>query len=187
MPFRLNAHPLPDTARVETSSGPCPTPWRPRLPLSVSLVVCALVVVSPGGADAAGRSGDDTDTSGSTWMQEAQVQDSVAPQAGEGATGDSGFAIDTLPPPEQITEQRAATDEAIRSSLQALFDRVPSIRGVRVTVEAFGDDNLPHIQAMGVNTIEFMPVMGVPTSAVSGGTSGTSETNSSPPGRPMMS
>lgn len=30
-------------------------------------------------------------------------------------------------------------------------------------VEAFETDNLPHIEAMGVNTIEFMPLMGVPT------------------------
>ena len=49
---------------------------------------------------------------------------------------DSAQAVDTLPPPEEITEERSATDESIRNSLQALFDRVPSLRGVRVSVEA---------------------------------------------------
>ena len=39
-------------------------------------------------------------------------------------------------PPEQITEARSRTDESIRNALQALFDRVPSLQGVDVAVEA---------------------------------------------------
>lgn len=57
-------------------------------------------------------------------------------QAVEEPPPDSASVADTLPPPEQISEERSATDEGIRNALQALFDRVPSLRGVRVRVEA---------------------------------------------------
>ncbi len=42
---------------------------------------------------------------------------------------------DTLPP-EPVTDQRAAQDEAIRNALQAIFDRVPGLNRVDVTVDA---------------------------------------------------
>ncbi|MDH3224256.1 MAG: mechanosensitive ion channel [Gemmatimonadota bacterium] len=38
--------------------------------------------------------------------------------------------------PEQITAERSGTDENIRNTLQAVFDRVPSLARVSVTVEA---------------------------------------------------
>ncbi len=37
---------------------------------------------------------------------------------------------------EQVTDERAAQDEAIRNLLQAVFDRVPDLAGVDVTVDA---------------------------------------------------
>lgn len=46
---------------------------------------------------------------------------------------------DTIEPPEEIepiTDVRAAQDEAIRNQLQAIFDRVPDLAGVEVTVDA---------------------------------------------------
>lgn len=42
---------------------------------------------------------------------------------------------DTLPP-EPVSDQRAAQDEAIRNALQAVFDRVPGLTRVDVTVDA---------------------------------------------------
>jgi small-conductance mechanosensitive channel len=44
-------------------------------------------------------------------------------------------AADSLPP-EPVSDQRAAQDEAIRNALQAVFDRVPGLTGVDVTVDA---------------------------------------------------
>ncbi|MEJ2540681.1 MAG: mechanosensitive ion channel [Gemmatimonadota bacterium] len=64
--------------------------------------------------------------------QDGQVADS---QVVDTAAVDT-LEPDTLPPPEQITQERSATDEEIRNALQALFDRVPSLRGIRVGVEA---------------------------------------------------
>ncbi len=40
------------------------------------------------------------------------------------------------PPPEQVTDQRAAQDEFVRNELQAVFDRVPGLNRVKVTVDA---------------------------------------------------
>lgn len=40
------------------------------------------------------------------------------------------------PPPERVSSQRAARDEAIRHELQTVFDRVPGLIGVDVVVDA---------------------------------------------------
>ena len=61
----------------------------------------------------------------------AAVADTLTVDSLAGST-----ATDTVPPPEQITEARSQTDESIRNALQALFDRVPSLQGVDVAVEA---------------------------------------------------
>ena len=63
------------------------------------------------------------------WGQEPAVadQDSAA------------LAQDSLDVPEeveQVTDERAAQDEAIRNQLQAVFDRVPDLARVEVTVDA---------------------------------------------------
>lgn len=44
------------------------------------------------------------------------------------------IAADTLP--ERVTDERAAQDEVIRNELQAVFDRVPGLNRVDVTVDA---------------------------------------------------
>ncbi len=43
---------------------------------------------------------------------------------------------DISPPPERVTDQRAAKDEFVRNELQAVFDRVPGLNQVDVTVDA---------------------------------------------------
>jgi small-conductance mechanosensitive channel len=60
----------------------------------------------------------------------AQVESTVA----RPVVGDSLLA-DSLPP-EPVSDQRAALDEQIRNALQAVFDRVPGLTGVDVTVDA---------------------------------------------------
>lgn len=45
-------------------------------------------------------------------------------------------ATAALPAPEPVSEQRAEIDERIRSELQALFDRVPSLNRLTVQVDA---------------------------------------------------
>lgn len=66
----------------------------------------------------------------------AAAQEPADSQAVDTTDQDSTPALDSLPPPERISAERSATDEEIRNALQALFDRVPSLRGVRVRVEA---------------------------------------------------
>ena len=61
-------------------------------------------------------------------VQDTLLQDSV--------TQDSA-AADSLPPePEELTSDREESDEEIRQQLQALFDRVAALSGIRVEVEA---------------------------------------------------
>ncbi len=51
--------------------------------------------------------------------------------------GPDTLDVDSLPgEPEEITSDREETDEAIRQELQALFDRVEALAGIRVEVEA---------------------------------------------------
>ena len=76
------------------------------------------------------------------WSGAPSGAGALAAQVGEADTlpdsvvADSAVAQDTLPLPEQITEARSQTDETIRNALQALFDRVPSLQGLDVSVEA---------------------------------------------------
>lgn len=49
--------------------------------------------------------------------------------------GTDSVGVDTLPL-ERVTDERAAQDEAIRNALQAVFDRVPGLNRVDVTVDA---------------------------------------------------
>lgn len=44
--------------------------------------------------------------------------------------------VDSAPPPEPVTDQRATQDEEIRNALQAVFDRVPGLTQVDVIVDA---------------------------------------------------
>jgi small-conductance mechanosensitive channel len=61
------------------------------------------------------------------------------PPADTVVQADTTLALDTIAPAEEIepiTDLRAAQDEAIRNQLQAIFDRVPDLAGVEVTVDA---------------------------------------------------
>lgn len=60
------------------------------------------------------------------------------PSTVQDTTAADTAGVDTLPepPPEAISQERSATDEAIRNRLQAIFDRVPALSDVTVAVEA---------------------------------------------------
>ncbi len=100
------------------------------------LAVAGLLVATVPGGGIAAEAGAVPEPLHPLPSQEEVAQDSVPPQTEEALAQDSLQEADTLPPPEQITQERSANDEEIRNALQALFDRVPSLRGVRVTVEA---------------------------------------------------
>ena len=59
----------------------------------------------------------------------------LAQEAGD-QVPDTGATTIGQPSVEQLTEERSGTDERIRNTLQAVFDRVPSLAGVSVRVEA---------------------------------------------------
>ena len=60
----------------------------------------------------------------------------MAAQDSTTQASDSATAQAQPPVVEQITEERSGTDEQIRNTLQAVFDRVPSLATVTVQVEA---------------------------------------------------
>lgn len=107
------------------------TLWR-----GAAVAVGLSLFVSVGGLDAASSRRTPADSGPAPQEVDATPDSTASPQI----PGDTAEAMlpeaDTLPPPEGITEERSATDEEIRNALQALFDRVPSLRGVRVAVEA---------------------------------------------------
>lgn len=97
-----------------TTSAPGPRPsGRLHLVLLVGLLTAALPPV-PAGATA--------------------LQDAQEPPA---EVADDTLGADSIvPAPEEVTSDRAATDEEIRQELQALFDRVDALSGIQVEAEA---------------------------------------------------
>lgn len=69
----------------------------------------------------------------------AQV-DTTAPAAGDAVdaapAADTVVSPDTAPAPAPVDLGRRALDERIRGTLQAIFDRVPSLEGIDVAVDA---------------------------------------------------
>lgn len=61
----------------------------------------------------------------------AQEPDSIVADSVE-----TPVPVDTLPAVEAVSEERSTTDEAVRSRLQAIFDRVPVLASIDVEVEA---------------------------------------------------
>jgi small-conductance mechanosensitive channel len=93
-------------------------------PAGVGAVLLLLLAVAGGASPVVGAPTQDP--------QDTVVQDTL-----------DTLAQDTLPqdalaqePVEAVDEERAALDEAIRNRLQAVFDRVPTLAGVEVTVDA---------------------------------------------------
>ncbi len=69
----------------------------------------------------------------------APASGQVVTDSGQAATDSGGTSSDSaavVPAPEPISEDQDQRDERIRSELQAVFDRVPPLSGIEVSVEA---------------------------------------------------
>ncbi len=104
---------------------------RGRRRLGMALAVCITALA----AAPAAQEGRNTAAAQASDTAAAQAPDTVVgPDTASAA--DTAQAPDTASAPEPVPPSRAQEDEEIRSRLQAVFDRVESLQGVSVQVDA---------------------------------------------------